>query len=252
MILDIVTVTRNNLVGLESTYASIQTINIEPCSMRWIIIDGNSSDGTKKWLKNLQAEFEIIKVSELDTGIYDAMNKGIDLTKSSWIWFLNAGDRVAEGFDFHFLHNVSSKYSLLVFNWALEVSNKLINRDARNLNYINHGMITSHQAILYSFESLRINKYDTSFKIAGDYNLTAMIMKENVYAVKYFPKVICIFSRGGISSQNKQLLRSEASRVQRETLGLSWHQISISRFRHIIAGVIPAIPSIYKLFAKGR
>ena len=55
----------------------------------YIIVDGASTDGTVEWLRT---QSDIRWVSEPDKGIYDAMNKGVQMAKGEWILFLNARD----------------------------------------------------------------------------------------------------------------------------------------------------------------
>ena len=87
--LSIITVCRNARYDLALTGESVlgQTAN----DFEWIIIDGDSTDGTQEYIRSLKAE-NISSVSETDNGIYDAMNKGLQMAGGEWVWFLNAGD----------------------------------------------------------------------------------------------------------------------------------------------------------------
>ena len=85
----IITVVYNGIEFLEETIKSViaQTYpNIE-----YIIVDGGSKDGTLDIIKKYEAHISKW-ISEPDKGIYDAMNKGIDLATGDWQNFLNAGD----------------------------------------------------------------------------------------------------------------------------------------------------------------
>ena len=86
----VITVVFNDLEGLRKTRKSLE----EQRFANWvhIIIDGGSTDGTKKYLKTLQSK-NTIYVSEQDSGIYNAMNKGWKLSEpDSFVYFLNARD----------------------------------------------------------------------------------------------------------------------------------------------------------------
>jgi len=89
-LISIVTVVYNDREGLRQTIQSVlgQTYpNIE-----FIVIDGVSTDGTVDVLEKYNNSLDYW-VSEQDRGLYDAMNKGIDLSQGEWINFMNAGDR---------------------------------------------------------------------------------------------------------------------------------------------------------------
>lgn len=94
----VITVVYNDAKHIAQTIESVlsQTYpNIE-----YIIIDGNSSDGTKEIIQNYidkkpsYFNHSISNfISEKDEGIYDAMNKGVDLATGEWCNFMNSGDR---------------------------------------------------------------------------------------------------------------------------------------------------------------
>ena len=85
----IITPVLNNKDGLMETIKSIKKQNFE--NYEYIVIDGGSTDGTLEVLKN---EKLITKwISEKDEGIYDAINKGLRLSKGKIINTINSGDR---------------------------------------------------------------------------------------------------------------------------------------------------------------
>ena len=94
MDLTIVTVCRNARALLQLTLESVVAQKAkENLRIEHLIIDGASTDGTPEWLAELQAAGKIESyISEPDAGIYDAMNKGIRLSKGKVLYFLNAGD----------------------------------------------------------------------------------------------------------------------------------------------------------------
>lgn len=90
MKISIITVCRNNEAGLEKTINSVISQTYK--DLEYIIIDGESTDGTINIITEYQKIFPIILVSEKDEGIYDAMNKGVELATGDWLNFMNAGD----------------------------------------------------------------------------------------------------------------------------------------------------------------
>lgn len=89
MRLSIITINYNNIVGLESTVNSV--LNQTSKDFEYIVIDGNSSDGSADYLNKEEGNFSYW-VSEPDTGIYNAMNKGLKRANGEYLLFLNSGD----------------------------------------------------------------------------------------------------------------------------------------------------------------
>jgi len=85
----VVTVVFNDVQNIETTLLSV--INQQYPNLEYIVIDGGSTDGTVDIIKKHESRINQW-ISEKDRGIYDAMNKGIDLASGEWINFMNAKD----------------------------------------------------------------------------------------------------------------------------------------------------------------
>src|SRR5256885_15677190 len=89
----VITVTLNDLAGLQATLAS--TLRQQHQDLEAIVIDGGSFGDTKEWLSS-QADVRIRWLSEPDRGLYDAMNKGLDRARGDYVVFMNSGDTFAD------------------------------------------------------------------------------------------------------------------------------------------------------------
>ena len=95
-LVSIITVCYNSAVTIDRTIKSVLAQNYD--NIEYIIIDGASQDNTLERIENYQGKFidkfnrEIRIVSEPDKGIYDAMNKGIQLAQGDFIGILNSDD----------------------------------------------------------------------------------------------------------------------------------------------------------------
>lgn len=90
-LISIITVVRNGRELLGSTIASVRAQTLS--SIEFIVIDGGSEDGTQDVIRE-NSDAITHWISEPDDGIYDAMNKGIQLARGEYLWFLNAGDEI--------------------------------------------------------------------------------------------------------------------------------------------------------------
>ncbi len=88
--LSIVTVVRNDRAGLARTLRSLQ--GQADLDFEWVVVDGQSTDGTWESLHDLQLPFRSRLLSSPPKGIYDAMNRAVQVASGDWLWFINAGD----------------------------------------------------------------------------------------------------------------------------------------------------------------
>lgn len=232
VLVDIITITFNNIEGLKKTYKSV--IAQDYGAYNWLVIDGGSSDGTLEFLQAIDDKLKVKWVSEKDAGIYDAMNKGIELSVGEYIIFMNAGD-LFNSTDIltTIFTDLNSAPTLIYGGFYRELKGgELSHVSAKPLWYIYHSLPTSHQAIFYHSESIKKIKYDLSYKICGDYYLTAKLVNdkslldsEDYLKVK---EIISIFEYNGVSRNNLKGLFEESAIVQLKVFGLPmiWRKLS--------------------------
>jgi glycosyltransferase involved in cell wall biosynthesis len=235
-IFSIITVTLNDRKGLAQTYESINTQNYK--DYEWIIIDGASTDGTIAYLKSLQLT-RTKWLSEKDSGIYDAMNKGIMESSGEYIVFMNAGDIFSNE---NVLQNVFTVISCaartidVVFGGAtLKFPYGVTSfRPARNIDlYIWNGLPAIHQATYYRRERLTSCVYDLKYRICGDYYLISRLFIQGISS-EYLDCSLVDFSVGDTSYHNPITVLIEGYRIQRDVLNSPIHMRLLSFARRTI------------------
>jgi glycosyltransferase involved in cell wall biosynthesis len=170
-LLSVITVVYNGELFLEKTIQSI--LNQKKANFELIVIDGKSTDRTVEIIKRYEKSIKNW-ISEPDNGIYDAMNKGINIANGDWIIFMNAGDIFANN---NVLNNIfktefSSKIQIIYGQTILKYLNKelLIKNDKIHKMHKQKGIvIINHQSTIIKLEAFnQIGKYDLRFDITSD------------------------------------------------------------------------------------
>jgi len=231
MLFSIVTINKNNLSGLQTTWKSLLSQSF--IFWQWVVIDGASTDGAAEWLSTLEDE-RICWLSEQDNGIYDAMNKGIDLARGAYVHFLNSGDRFAENTVLEKISQhplVLAQSAKFLYGDTLEClpSGYIYYKKARRYQGYVKGMFTSHQSMLFQAGLFASGiKYDTRWKLSADYGLVSKILKSvSNEDVLYFNFPIAKFSIGGAHFSQRTLGIVESSQIHAEILGIPWAKRSL-------------------------
>jgi glycosyltransferase involved in cell wall biosynthesis len=213
MKVSIITVTFNSEKYLEDTLVSIFSQSYP--DIESIVIDGKSTDGTLSILQKYQNK--ITYISEPDTGIYDAMNKGINLATGDIIGILNSDDVL---FDNEIIKKVVHSFSPdvdCVYGNVILVneSNKVVrNYSSANFNLkdFEFGHMPPHPSFYVRKEAFqKFGYYNTSFRISADYDLLLRFLYIHKLKSKYLDFILVKMRDGGISSsfKNKLLLNKE-------------------------------------------
>ena len=207
MKLSIVTINYNNKEGLKKTIESVVSQTFE--DFEYIIIDGGSVDGSVEVIKEFKDKIDYW-VTEKDTGIYNAMNKGIVNANGEYLWFLNSGDwLVNEKIVEQFLTDVSG-YDIIYGNVYYHYSKDKILEDRfpdlLTFYYLAFKTSLPHQATLTRRDILNKNGlYDEKLIICSDWKFSLMAIFKWNY--KYLHKDIFVvnYNMDGISSDKKNL-----------------------------------------------
>lgn len=200
-LISIITVTYNDCSGLEKTLQSVQNQTYR--NIEHIIIDGGSIDATFDIIKKYENGIHYW-VSEKDEGIYDAMNKGIDIANGDFVIFMNAGDGFYEPGTVEKVLSQINDMDKAYFGRA-KVYSDYTSWVYPNLS-INEGNIAewlrkespNHQAIFFPNKFYKNEKYNLKYKIFGDAEYKYRVKEFSGF--EFIDLTVCKFSFGGISS----------------------------------------------------
>jgi len=202
-LLSVITVTRNAETVLPVTLASVRRQRFSAFEL--IVIDGASTDDT---VSVIEKNRDIISsyLSEPDEGIYDAMNKGLDMAAGEFVCFLNAGDRFSGGDTLR-----------RIFTDPSVVDTDLIYGDARLMDgdfqpvrvlpagkltgrRVRKGMIVCHQSMFV--RRAIAPRYDTRLRYKAELNWLLDIMAAvDPERIQYHPVPVADYMLGGFSQR---------------------------------------------------
>lgn len=213
MKLSVITVVYNGEAFLEDTIKSI--INQTYENIEYIVIDGASTDGTLNIIKKYEDKIDYW-VSESDLGIYDAMNKGIDVATGEYINFLNAGDSFVKEdiLEKIFSQNSNNKYDLIYGTsivTGVEQNTVLKPKKFTKLNlYFWNTRVVCHQAMFVRKDIA--GKYSMKYRLKGELNwYLDLVEKVKSYKIVDFP--IVYYALGGAGDINYKLNSLESLKV---------------------------------------
>ena len=168
-----------------------------------IVIDGGSGTETLKILNNYSSLITHL-ISEKDQGIYDAMNKGINLARGKWLNFMNAGDKYFSENTLRELNSdeLYSEYDLVIGDTVISYDNFDKKMKIGNLQNIWKGAQFIHQSVLISREYQIKNFYNIENKISADFEFFYKSIKSKAKIYKLH-KFISVFKSGGISDTKR-------------------------------------------------
>lgn len=225
MNLSIVTVCYNAESSIGETFESV--LKQEYQDYEYLVIDGNSSDHTMQIVEEYRKKFKkkgiaFSVVSENDQGIYDAMNKAIRMAQGTWVYFLNADDRL---YNKAVLKNIfSKKYEKadVIYGRVYKCAgNKVEMRAHRDIEEIVREMPFCHQGAFTKTELMKKNLFDQRFAICADYNfMLKMYLQGRCF--QRIEDIVAYFSAEGVSSSNYLRMMKEGYQVRRENGIVSW------------------------------
>lgn len=244
MKISIITVVRNNASTIKDTIDSVlkQTYS----NVEYIVIDGSSTDGT---IEIIQGYKKYIKkfISEKDKGVYDAMNKGINLATGDVIGLLN-GDDVY--FDETVLQNVANAFKK---NESDCVYGDLYYVERNNLDEVvrywksskfkkgsfARGWHPPHPTFFVKKEVYsKYGLYDIEMKVSADFDLMLRLLEKYNITSHYLPTILVRMRTGGMSNKTiKNIIISNQSILR----SFDKYKIKINKFMYLIYRLLPKV-----------
>lgn len=227
MKLSIITINYNNAEGLKRTLASVAAQTYR--DIEHIVIDGGSTDGSVDVIKeyvNQCLMYDVLWVSEKDSGIYNAMNKGIRKATGEYVQILNSGDILAsddvtECMVAALEANANPEFlygNMVRKNYAtgkLDGKSKEVEYSLRQYysSTMNHDCCYIHRSV-YEMYGL----YDENLKIVSDWKWFLQVIGLGSIKPVYADIDVTIFDCSGISESNLELRNKERRQVLEEVL----------------------------------
>lgn len=186
----------------------------------YLVIDGNSSDGTKELLNQsvpvfAQSKIPFYFVSEPDHGIYDAMNKGTMMARGQWLLFLNAGDLLVKSDVLEQIFQTPSPAQIIYGDTLCIYQGNTRLYPALPLEHLTYEMAFCHQSAFIARELMLAHPYDTSYKVCADHLFfLSAYLEHKTFKYKKLP--ISVYEISGYSDKNKMLSHKEKQRMQKE------------------------------------
>ncbi|NND62536.1 MAG: glycosyltransferase [Flavobacteriaceae bacterium] len=217
--ISVVTVNYNNAEGLRQTIQSV--IEQEQDEVEYIVIDGNSGDGSAAVIREFESNVDHW-ISERDKGVYEAMNKGIDMATGDYVLFLNSGDIF---YNDNVLNEVapilSGDLDIYYGNLVFSHSGKDMIREypkSFDFGYFLERSLPHPGSFIKRSLFDRIFKYSENYRIVSDWEFfICAILKEKV-THRHLDKVISTFELDGMSNdpKNKAFIEEEREQVIRK------------------------------------
>lgn len=211
MLISIITATYNSQQFIQEAMNSYAAQDYE--AKEWVLIDGASQDATLETVKRQLTKNDVL-LSEPDQGIYDALNKGIQLATGEVIGILHSDDLFASN---EVLKNVAQLFKSnpeleAVYGDLEYVDRNDISKVIRNwksgmfsLKELEKGWMPPHPTLFIKKECFKnFGNYNLSYKSAADYDLILRLFYKYQIKVAYLPQVLVKMRVGGLSNKSLQ------------------------------------------------
>lgn len=219
--ISIITIVLNGQDQIAQTIESV--ISQKTIPIEYIVIDGISSDNTLNVINRFKDKIDFI-LSEKDSGIYDAINKGIAIAKFPLIGIIHCGDFYSDGILLE-VFEAYKKTNADVIYGDIEILQEIEGETISKYSLrADHTKLQEKMSIFHPSTFIKKScyvkngYYNTEYKCVSDYDLILGLFL-NKYNFLYLQKVIATFRLGGLSSTNDMLLVLENFLLRMDRFG---------------------------------
>ena len=208
-----ITVALNAADTIEATIKSV--LNQDYKNIEYIVVDGGSTDSTLDIIKRYKNSIARV-ISEPDNGIYDAMNKGINLSTGDIIAILNSDDVytdqtiVGQIVEFMQSNSLDAAYGDLVYidqNNADRVT-RFWKAGKYKKGAFSYGWILPHPTFFCRKDIFeRFGYFNDKLQVAADFELMLRFVEKHQIKIGYLPKVIVKMCKGGKANVLRGIIR---------------------------------------------
>lgn len=214
-LISVVTVCYNSASTIQDTFDSIRSQTYR--NIQYIVIDGSSSDGTQEIIESNQDIVDVF-ISEPDNGIYDAMNKGINLCDGESILLLNSDDwlediAIEKLVESQLITNASIVCALA--NYVEVSGSKILRSMPFNLGTYFRMPLRHETMLVKSYLYDYIGLYDTSLDIIADRDWVHKFFLSGL-SIYEIPIPLLNFRVTGISNTRLDKLSAEKCNLLRK------------------------------------
>ena len=213
MKISIITVCFNSVETIEDTIKSVLSQSYE--NIEYIIVDGGSTDGTLEIIGGYKNKISKV-ISEPDNGIYDAMNKGIDLATGEFIGGLNSDDIYMDNnvltsvMRVFATEGVDAVYGDLIYVDRNDTSKmkRYWKSGEYKLGAFYKGWVPPHPTFFCRKEIYTNYGYFRSdMHVAADFELMLRFIEKHMIKLSYFPETLVKMRTGGCANVWQGIIR---------------------------------------------
>ncbi len=231
--ISVITVVFNGEGQIGRTIASVIDQTYE--SIEYIIIDGKSTDKTLDVIAGYK-RVDLL-VSEPDSGLYDAMNKGLRAATGDYVWFLNSGDQIFNNDTVEKMLTGLEGVPDIIYGGTMiidESQNEIGDRrltppDQLTWRSFRQGMVVCHQSFIVRREVA--SSYDLTYSLSADIDWAIRAAKDAAF-IHNSNLILSRFLEGGLTEHN-----IKAGLKERFSIMTKFYGLIPTLLRHFLFGI---------------